>query len=122
MPLLILGLYLLDMSSVEGVLACALYLALAAAYVQTYPAFQAISPSLKIVYHIGQSTTGMRTGEIQQVFPKTSLVADRLDDLLAEGLVTAKSNGDYQLSGKGKTLAYAFKFYRKFLGLSEGEG
>lgn len=102
--------------------ACLLYFSLAAAYVQTYPAFQAISPSLKIVYFIGSSPDGMSIADIEKLFPREALIEDRFKDLVAEGFVKISPEGSIIFLSKGQALAQPFVMFRKFLGLAEGKG
>lgn len=97
-----------------------LYLAIASAYVQTFPAFQATSPSLKIVYLLRKNGP-MMLSEISGYFQKEVLVQDRLDDLLAEKVVCQKGD-QLVLAFKGKMLASGFVFFRRMLGLGVGDG
>ena len=99
---------------------CLLYFSLACAYIQTYPAFQADAPSLKIMRLIHKS--GTLTGDkIINSFSLENLVQDRVDDLVKDGFISVE-NGKYYLKPKGKLLAIVFYHYRKLYGLNFGEG
>lgn len=107
----------------EKVLLFGLTMAFSAAYVLTFPAFQAIAPTLKICYLLGKNSAGLSLAEISHEFPSSSLVNDRLDDLLKDGMITVSEAGQLNLSRKGKLLAGVFSIYRhRILSLPEGEG
>lgn len=98
-----------------------LYYLIAAAYIQTFPAIQADSPSLKIIDLIGNSKDGLKKEEIINAFLEESLREERLRDLINEGLIV-KKNEELILTKKGKFLAKTFILYRKILGLKRGAG
>lgn len=99
-----------------------LHSALSSAYIMTYPAFQAVSPSLKIILEIsGTMPFGMSREEIDKIFSEQSLIKDRLKDLSNEGLI--RFVGDkWVIALKGKILACFFYNYRRLLKLPIGEG
>jgi len=98
------------------------HLALSAVYIMTYPAIQAESPSLVMMLAVAaKMPEGADMEDICQAFPPQSLLRDRLDDLLADGLLQDSGAG-YVLSWKGQLLAAVFTNYRRLLGLPMGEG
>jgi hypothetical protein len=98
-----------------------LHLALSAAYVQTYPASQARSPSLLIALAVGDAPDGLTREEIAARLPGGELVGTRIEDLSANALVRRK--GDlFVASPAGLALAGFFHGYRRLLGLGRGKG
>lgn len=91
--------------------------ALASAYVLTYPAAQAQSPSLEIAYAVGQSMPrGLSREEILTLLNSETLVHSRVDDLVANRLIRA--DGDrYVLTPSSTRLIRGFLGFRAFLGL-----
>jgi hypothetical protein len=110
-----------------------LYCALSASYILTYPALQARCPSLRMVLHIERAgSRGLSMAEVAALFSSADLVTDRLDDLLASGLVSRK-DGPGRGSGRnnevplrvtlrGALLLRPFMFFRRLLGLGPGTG
>lgn len=98
-----------------------LYISLACAYIQTYPAAQANAPSLQIIYFMYKVNKPVSEQEIAKNFNNENLVQERIDDLLEEGFIQQQDEKLY-LTGKGKLLSDIFYFYRKLYGLKRGEG
>ncbi|MBF0441916.1 MAG: hypothetical protein HQK54_08440 [Oligoflexales bacterium] len=99
------------------------YLAFSFAYIQTYPAVQAYSPSLRIISLIGSSKNGLSKDEIVKgAFNLGSDCMERFEDLLTENFIMINEGNKLILSKKGALLAAVFFRYRRFLGLSTGEG
>lgn len=98
------------------------YCCIAGAYILTYPAIQAWSPSLYIVYLIRNSGKTLSRAEIAERISAESLINERIQDLLDEGLLRSESNGTVYLSAKGNALALFFIKFRQLLGLGEGGG
>jgi len=99
-----------------------LYFALSCAYIQTYPVFQAVTPSLQIIHLLDKADFKTLTlDEIMNNFTRENLVQDRLEDLLAENFVYQKGD-DLFLASKGAFLARTFSFYRSIYGLKMGDG
>jgi hypothetical protein len=100
--------------------ASAVYLyhfAIAGAYISSYPAVQAYSPSLEILMLFrGREAIGLTKGEILETFDQVGIVADRVRDLKASRLVV-EENGKFRLSFGGHKIALAYKLYRCLLGL-----
>lgn len=103
----------------EWLAAALLQLAFASAYIMTYPAFEALSPSLAIVLLVG-SSNGMKKEELR-FFSDRELLEPRIKDLLDSGLVEAHGNA-LAITAKGRLLAGFFVFMRAFLGLGKGRG
>jgi hypothetical protein len=99
-----------------------LHWALVSAYVQTYPAVQAQSPSLEIAYVVGRSMPrGLSREEILARLNSGTLVHSRVEDLVANRLVRA--DGDrYVLTPSSTRLIRAFLEFRAFLGLPKRGG
>lgn len=85
-----------------------LALALAAAYVMTYPAIEVESPTLVIIEIIAKRRTqGIDAAELHRRLDAEFLVAPRLQELLNEGLAVLE-NGRYRPTPKGRKLARLF--------------
>ncbi|HYB70868.1 MAG TPA: hypothetical protein VEH80_09365 [Candidatus Bathyarchaeia archaeon] len=96
-----------------------LHSALSAAYVQTYPAAQARSPSLEIAYAVGRSMPGgLSREELLASLTAGALVHDRLNDLVANGLV--RVTGDrYTLARSSSSLSAWRAWPRSPAGVAE---
>ncbi|MDA8434315.1 MAG: hypothetical protein M0Z60_15330 [Nitrospiraceae bacterium] len=107
---------------VELVEIFSLHLSLSLVYISSYPAVRAVSPSLEIMLYIGSSPERKLTErEIAKKFTDTTLVNARVDDLMIYRLLTVRG-GRYALTHFGRFIIRGFVFYRKMLGLPEGEG
>ena len=99
-----------------------LHLALASAYVQTYPAAQAESPSLEIAYVVGKSMPrGVSREELLVVLAAAALVRERVDDLVANRLVRVEGER-YVLTPLSSRLIRAVLGFRALLGLPKPGG
>ncbi len=94
-----------------------MHLALSSAYVQTYPAAQARSPSLEIAYAVGRSMPrGLSREELLAIVDTGRLVDARVEDLLANRLV--RREGDrYGLTALSTGLVRVVLVIRFLLGL-----
>lgn len=99
-----------------------LHWALASAYVLTYPAAQAQSPSLEIAYAVGQSMPrGLSREEILALLSSEALVHSRVDDLIDNRLI--RVDGDrYVLTVSATRLVRGFLGLRRLLGLPKRGG
>lgn len=104
----------------EWLAAALLELAFASAYILTYPAFEALSPSLAIVLLVG-SSGGMKKRELEGFFSDEVLLEPRVKDLLDSNLAGMRQ-GSLFITAKGRLLAGFFVFMRAFLGLRKGGG
>jgi hypothetical protein len=96
-----------------------LHWALAAAYVQSFPAAQARSPSLAILLALGEAgASGLTEQDIRDRASADSLSL-RITDLTADGLVSV-SDQRLCLSRAGRLLAVAFRALRR--GISPAGG
>jgi hypothetical protein len=99
-----------------------LHLSLSMVYIASYPAAQAISPSLDILLIIASSGSGRLTEEeISGNYDDAKLVTARIDDLRRSILVTQEGE-HFALTPAGKGIVGLFSSYRKALGLVPGEG
>lgn len=97
-----------------------LYCCLAAAYIVSYPAMEADSPSLMIVRDIaGAGKSGLNKSELYKTMTDEILVVARIKDLLADDLIRVDS-GKYVLTSKGRFLAGIFVRFRKLLNAPKG--
>lgn len=97
-----------------------LNLILSANYLAIYPAFQASSPSIKMLALLFERK-GLKKHKLLSHFPKDSLLSDRYKDLIDAGLII-KKNGDFKLTTRAKNMVRIFTLYRKLLGLEPGRG
>ncbi|MFH1222827.1 MAG: hypothetical protein V1647_00615 [Pseudomonadota bacterium] len=123
-PIMVLSLlgYNGILNNSDTILISVLYIALALAYIQTYPAIQANSPSLYLVNLIGKTKQGLSVAEIERGLGKKQLIDVKVSELEDEKLITVSDNSMMELKPKGKVLALVFICYRAFLGISEGRG
>jgi len=92
------------------------------AYMITYSAIEADSPSLTLVLKISQAgEKGLGPDEIAQAFNDELLIKPRLNDLITDKMVYMSGNG-YRLTGKGIFLAKLFAFHRRILLLQKKGG
>jgi|SRR3990172_2514210 len=109
-------------SGAETVFIFLLHLSLSLVYVSSYPAAQAISPSLDILLGISAAREKRMTEEdILGRYNDAELVTARIDDLRTSVLV-AHEGDNFQLTRIGKAVIVFFIVYRKILGLPLGEG
>jgi len=99
-----------------------LHTALSLVYVSTYPAVQAVSPSLDILLLISKSPHGkMPEEEIVEQYRGSRIVTDRVGDLRIYNLISEK-DGCFELKPVALAIVLCFVIYRKLLGLPVGEG
>jgi hypothetical protein len=108
---------LLPISPEEALLSLVLHTALSCAYVQTYPAVQAQSPTLTILLAVGSASEGLTGAGIVRSLDANGLVAERATDLLRNGLLV-RQGSRIRPSRIGHLMALAFGAYRRWLGLS----
>ncbi len=94
-----------------------LLVAVGCAYIQFYPAAQAVSPSLEMMLLIQKnSPTSTGVEQIQTLFDHKKLVMNRVQDLLNSGMALKKKD-KFMITSSGKRLIRFFLFYRRLLGL-----
>lgn len=116
------GVRFINLSPAEIIMLLFFHLALSTAYIASYPAVQAVSPSLDILLITASSKTKKLTEkDILNNYNDAELVTARVDDLKTSLLVSQR--GDcFELTHMGKIIIGIFILYRKMLGLPIGEG
>jgi len=112
---------LFDLSRTEWFAVFLLHLSLSGAYILSYPAAQAVSPSLKMLIDINSSENGCSVEELVKKFDENALFEERLQDLIKESFIVETADG-IELTEAGRKLIKFFIFMRRLLGLSMGEG
>ncbi|HBR16949.1 MAG: hypothetical protein A3G39_11030 [Deltaproteobacteria bacterium RIFCSPLOWO2_12_FULL_43_16] len=98
------------------------HFALASAYILSYPAIEAVSPSLAIVLMLGASNSqGIAHKDLLPLFDDETVLEPRIKDLMEAGLVTASDNY-FTVTPRGMTLVQCFILLRRVLGLPIGKG
>jgi hypothetical protein len=98
-----------------------LALGLGTAYVMSFPAASAQSPTILMIDFLSRAP-GLSAGELEkQLNQRVNLVGDRLLDLEADGLGRASAEG-FKPSRAGYFLGLVFWTYRRILGLPLGGG
>ncbi len=97
-----------------------LQLSFASAYILSYPAFEALSPSLVIVLLAGDRG-GVALEELPGFFSDDCLLGPRIRELVEAGMVLER-DGSLSITRKGKLLAACFVLMRSLLGLPKGGG
>lgn len=99
-----------------------LHFALSLAYILSYPAVEAVSPSLSILLMLGASNHhGMLCEDLLHVFDDEVVLEPRIQDLIESGLVV-KSDGYLTVTLHGSTFVKCFILLRHVLGLPIGKG
>jgi hypothetical protein len=99
-----------------------LHWALSAAYVQTYPAVQAMAPSLEIASAVRRSMPGgLARSDLLVRLNTRALVEERIADLVADRLVHMEG-GRYMLTPASRRLVRFFLGLRVLLGLRQPGG
>ena len=97
-----------------------LALALAAAYVMTYPAIEVESPTLVMIEAITRrGAEGLPRELLFEQLNDAVLVAPRIRDLVAEGWAE-EHDGRLQLTAPGRRLVRMFILWRRLLGAEQG--
>jgi hypothetical protein len=112
----------LSLNTIELLEILLLHVSFSSAYIASYPAVRAVSPSLDILIMISSSPSQKKTmEELKQDFAKKRLVSARVDDLKAYRLIVEKE-GRFELRPIAVVIVKLFVFYRQLLGLSIGSG
>lgn len=97
-----------------------LFVSLSLAYIATYPAAEADSPSLAIVQIISKANPkGVTKEELNKIMTNEFLVKPRVNDLLLYNMISLKGDR-YTITRKGIFLVRIFIFYRKLLDIQQG--
>jgi hypothetical protein len=101
-----------------------LYFGLACAWILTFPALQAQSPSLALLLFLEQSgkQNGASLAEILTSQNKETLVIARMEDLKNDGLMYQDSQGSLKIGPLAKVLAIFFIFWRRLLRIEGNNG
>lgn len=110
-----------EMTLLDWLAALLLHYSLSSAYILSYPAVEAISPSLAITLLVGGSPKGLRQSDLSAMFKNDILLGPRINDLLQTGLAKEES-GWLTLTPKARVLIGFFVLFRRFLGLPTGKG
>ena len=99
---------------------CLFFVSLLFAYMITYTALEADSPSLVIVTTIGSAGRGgLDKKRFEQLMSDDKLVVPRIEDLFLDKM--AYMDGEkYRLTPKGVLMARIFVYYRKLIDAPKG--
>jgi len=99
-----------------------LHVSLAAAYIASYPAARAVSPSLDILCYLASAgPRGLTEAEMTARYTAERILQSRIDDLAVYKFLFER-DGRYHLSRMARVVAAGFLAYRKLLGLPVGQG
>jgi hypothetical protein len=99
---------------------CLLFISLTLAYMITYSALEADSPSLVMVMTINNAEPeGLDKERFEELMSDEMLVMPRINDVLLDKMVYMEGN-KYRLTSKGTLMARIFNFYRKLINAPEG--
>ena len=99
-----------------------LHFALSFAYILSYPAIEAVSPSLVISLMIGDSKPqGMLHEDLVHVFGDEIVLEPRIRNLVEAGLIV-ETDGYFTVTSRGITFVKCFILLRRLLGLPIGKG
>ncbi len=85
------------------------------AYILTYSAIEADSPSLVMIMSIARAgAKGLPTEQFEQLMTDERLIFPRIQDLVRDKLIWVE-DGKYKLTTKGVWLVRLFSFYRQVL-------
>ena len=98
-----------------------LYTAATMAYIVTYSAVQADSPSMMILLQIEEAgAPGLARDAIVTSLGDSVVVVPRLEDLVTGGLATIDSHRRYVITARGAMLARLYIAYRALLKMEKG--
>lgn len=96
--------------------------ALSLAYILSYPAIEAVSPSLAILLIVGDSNAnGAAHDDLLHVFDDEVVLEPRIHDLIVAGLIV-ESDGYLSIAPRGAIFIRCFILLRQLLGLPIGKG
>lgn len=98
-----------------------LHTALAAAYILSYPAVEAMSPTLVVALMVGRSAEGVDREDIVRFFEECAVLEPRINDLLDSRFI-ARTGGGLTLTPAGRAVTAFFIAFRRVLGLPTGGG
>ena len=110
------------LDAVEAAAVLLLYVSLSAAYIQTYPVAQALSPSLAMLVVIARAGPGgMDEAELIRCFPTEEVLHSKIHELVDDGLAALESD-QVRLTARGERMARFFLGLRSAIGLDRSEG
>lgn len=116
------GTSIMGLRGIQLIAVLFLHCSLALAYIASYPAIRAVSPSLDILLMIEASPAGRMTeDELREGFARKRLVGARIDDLKAYRFVQESAEG-YRLTPPAVLIVLIFSAYRRLLGMPAGGG
>lgn len=96
------------------------YVSVTLAYVISYSALEADSPSLLMTLEINAAgSQGLEKSKLFNAMTDDVLIRPRLDDLVRDGLASLEQ-GKYCLTVKGRSFVRIFIFFRTLLGAPKG--
>jgi len=111
-----------NLSGTELLLVLMLHFGLSMVYISSYPAAQAISPSLKIMLLIPAAPEKKMTAdEIFRYFEDQKIIMKRVEELSDYNLITCEKD-QYRLKPAAVRLIRMYLFYRRLIGLPVGKG
>lgn len=112
----------LSLSITEWLSIYFLHYSLSMAYILSYPAIEAVSPTLAITLMIGEADgAGVGQEELASAFNDDFLLMPRIRDLIEARLVSERE-GYITITPLGKAYAGGFIIMRRLLGLQTGKG
>lgn len=100
-----------------------LHISLSLAYILSYPAVEAASPSLVILLMMDNSKEdGLVFNDLSNCFRDDMVLQPRIQDLINSGLIIESHDGYYRLTPRGITFVKCFILLRRLLGLPIGKG
>ncbi len=98
-----------------------LHYALSSAYILSYPAVEALSPTLVIALYLGGAGRWVERRELEALFPEESILDPRIKDLMESGLATLHGS-TLRITSRGRVLVFFFRVFRRFIGMRPGRG
>ena len=96
------------------------FVSLTLAYMITYTAIEADSPSLVLIMKVSEAgSEGLDSKKLEQMMSDDILVIPRLEDLVLDKMAYINGNR-YFLTAKGVLMVRIFLYYRKLLGAPKG--
>ena len=96
------------------------FISITLAYIITYSAIEADSPSLMIIMKIHEAgESGFKMESLEADLNNSSVILPRLKDLLIDKMAELEE-GKYRLRAKGRLMAKLFSCYRNLMGAGKG--
>lgn len=100
--------------NVQVVQTACLYLAGMAAYINTYPAIEAESPSL-VLSRIISNKRSISQEELRELFPNSIVILPQIELAIQDGMIYRATDGALHLTQKGRVIGRLFLSYRKLV-------